>query len=177
MMRGEFFVEHTAEKKDGALRRVFLNLAEIALLVLLAGFVVWIYFGDATKDVEISGISEAIIDRCGLGELEAGDANTLKRYFSLDGAEYEGYMVYTAASLMNVEELLIVKVSDDDQFNALETAVNERLEEQINNFDGYGTEQMELLNHAVITERGDYFFYCVSENAAQWEEVFLSVIQ
>ena len=59
----------------------------------------------------------------------------------------------------------------------LEDAVDKRLEDQKRNFHGYGTDQEELLRNAIIMERGSYFFYAVSDQAEQWEEVFLSCIR
>lgn len=164
-------------QEQASLRHILFDVAEIVLIVFLAAYVAWIFLKDTSKDVDMNDIAATVAQECQLGDLEEGDANTLKRYFSLDGAEYEGYIVYTADSVMNVDELLIVKVSDSSQLGTLETVVNNRLEEQIRNFDGYGTNQSELLQNAIILERGDYFFYGVSENVEQWEDVFLSCIK
>jgi hypothetical protein len=160
-----------------ARRRILFGVAEVLLIAFLIAYVAWIFLKDTTRDVDMADITSAIVQQCDLGDLEEGDANTLKRYFSLDGSEYEGYLVYTADSVMNVDELLIVKVSDSSQLDDLSEVVNERLEEQLQNFDGYGTNQTELLQNAIVLERGDYFFYGVSENVEQWEEIFLSCIK
>lgn len=165
------------EKDNRFFRLSRLRAAEIFLVFFLLVYIVGILRMGTSRDVEISVISEEITSQCELNGMETGNAGTLKRYFSLDESIYAGYMLYTSENLMNVDELLIVKVTETGQFDALEDAVDERLKNQIQNFHGYGTNQEELLQNAVVTERGNYFFYAVSEHAEQWEDVFLSCIQ
>lgn len=149
-------------------------LGKALSLVVLAGLITLTLQMQATKDISITGLREGLGSE--ISELEEGDANTLKRLYGLDGAEYEGWFLYTSGSMMDVTEVLVVKVRDEDQLSALETAANKRLEEQKNSFNGYGTNQMDLLNHGVLREKGRYFFFGVSEQIDQWEEAFLSCI-
>lgn len=154
-----------------------LRIAEVLLLLFLILYIVWIFRMGSSKDVDMSVIADAITAQCELKELSAGDANALKQYFSRDASAYEGYLFYTSEAVMNVDQLLIVKTTDSKQLEELEDSVNAHLEKQLRNFHGYGTDQEELLQNAVVLERGDYFFYGVSDQVQQWEDVFLSCIQ
>jgi len=156
--------------------RLLLLGAEVLLLALLCVWLVWIFRRDTVREVGRSAVVEAMEQGCDLEGLTQGDANTLKRCFGLDGADYEFYLIYTSESAMDVEELLIVRASEE-QLDSLEASVQSRLERQKRSFDGYGADQEALLENAVLWERGGYFFYGVSEQAEQWGETFLSCIR
>lgn len=154
-----------------------LRAAEVLLVCFLLIYMALIFFRGNSRNVDMQVISKSMAGQCDLEGLQPGDAGTMKRFFGLDSSQYEGYMLYVSDNLMNVDEMLIVKISDTSQLNELEDAVNEHLDGQIRNFHGYGTNQEALLQNAVIQERGKYFFYAVSDRAEQWEEVFLSCIR
>ena len=69
-----------------------------------------IFRTENSRDVEMSVISEAIAGGCRLDGLEEGGSGDMKRCFQINGSEYEGYLLYTSDDLMNVNELLIVKI-------------------------------------------------------------------
>lgn len=153
--------------------RLFL-LGKVAAVVALIGLCALMLQLQTTKDVPVTDI-ETGMSSC-LFALEEGDANTLKKLYGLDGSDYEGWFLYTSGSRMDVTEVLVVKVADADQLSAVEDAVNTRLAQQKHSFEGYGTNQTDLLNHASQQGKGLYFFFGVSEELDQWEEAFLSCI-
>ena len=177
MKREEMIFMGSGKHQKHHFRLSGLRAAELLLIVFLLIYMILIFRTGNSRDVEMSVISKAIAGGCRLDDLEAGGSGDMKRCFQINGSEYEGYLLYTSDDLMNVNELLIVKIRDVSQFNTLEDAVDKRLEDQKRNFHGYGTDQEELLRNAIIMERGSYFFYAVSDQAEQWEEVFLSCIR
>ena len=156
---------------------LFFGIIKLLLLAFLIFFIAMLLLSNTTKDVSIDTIDQAMRPYAEEAGLIPGDANTLKREFSLDAGAYPNALIYTYESLMDVSELFIVKAENTEQLTELEKAVDIYLEEQLKNFDGYGTNQYDLLQHAVITEKGLYFFFGVSDQIDQWEEAFLSCIQ
>ena len=73
---------------------------------------------------------------------------------------------------MDAEELLIVKLKDTSQAEAVETAINKRLETQKNSFEGYGIEQYDLLEKHVLDVQGNYILYVVHTDAAKADQAF-----
>ena len=43
-------------------------------------------------------------------------------------------------------------------------------------FEGYGTDQMALLNNAVVGKKGNYVYYMCGADAQNWRTAFLSMI-
>ena len=84
---------------------------------------------------------------------------------------------YCGNGLMDVSELLIVKSDNSAALETAEKAAASRLDAQKTNFDGYGTNQIDLLGHAITKKVGPYYFYAVSEHASTWEEVFMGLVK
>ncbi len=158
-------------------KNIFFFIIELLLLVFLVFYICMLFLENTTKDVSINTIQKVMEQNDTVANLVEGDANTLKRTFSLEAGTYDSALVYTSDSLMDVSELLIVKTEDAEQLTAIENAVTHHLEEQKQKFNGYGTDQYSLLEHAIITVKGNYLFYGISNQADRWEEAFLSCIK
>ncbi|MBQ1251417.1 MAG: DUF4358 domain-containing protein [Firmicutes bacterium] len=173
--------EQTAAKKTKVSSRklgdILFLLIKCLLLILLVGYVALLFLQNTTKDVSIETIEKTMEKIPAITELTQGDENTLRQMFSLDASACDNAIIYTSESLMDVSELLIVKVSDPSQISSLEEVVYKHLENQKTTFDGYGTDQYDLLCDAIVLSKGDYFFYGVSEDIDKWEEAFLSCIK
>lgn len=109
----------------------------------------------------------------GMGQ---GTVLDFKRIFGLNAEDYEGVVYFKPISQMDVEELLIVKLASDDQAEALEEAVNDRIDSQKTSFDGYGVAQCALLEKAIVKTQGNFLFYCVSPDAEKYYQAFLDAM-
>ena len=52
-------------------------------------------------------------------KMEKGDSKSLKRFYKLNANDYDGVILYTPKSTMDVNEVLIVKVKDKSQIESL----------------------------------------------------------
>ena len=104
----------------------------------------------------------------------AGHSEDTEKWHQL--GEKLGLAFQIQDDVMDVNELFIVKVPDDAARETVMEAVGAYLEDKTNAFDGYGTNQFGLLSDAILTEKGDYIFFGVSEEAPEWEAEFLSCI-
>lgn len=102
------------------------------------------------------------------------DAGTqdIKRVFGLESTEFDGVVYRKPILEMDVCELLLVKLKDSSQTEAVEAAVQNRLAIQKNNFDGYGTNQTSLLENAIVHTEGGCVLYVVSANPQAVLEAF-----
>lgn len=151
---------------------VWRNIAIGLIVVLLIVYVAWNFDRTTAKDIT----KEQLITALGETELTEGDRNTLKRYYSLTGDEFEYFVVYTAPGLMNVDEIFIVK-GDEQALSLAEQAAKARQQAQLTAFDGYGTDQVARLSAAVFHKQGGYFFYAVGQNADSRLSAFLKAVK
>lgn len=151
------------------------TLAKFLLLAMLVMFVISSFSSQSAKDVSV--IRAQLSADALIAALQEQDANAFQREMGEDLTGASQWCYLSAASMMDVSELVIVRALDQDALQRMEDAVNAHLAAQKDLFRNYGTNQYELLEHAVLLTRGDYLFYAVSESVDRWEEMFLTCIR
>ena len=120
-------------------------------------------FGKLQADVEaaaeVSGLNQE-------------NAQLLRRFYGLNAGELVHWILYTAQDNMSVEELLLVECSSESQAEQVLEAARERKATQIKNFEGYGPEQVQLLNQSVLRSDGVYVLFAVSDQAAEIKKAY-----
>ena len=125
----------------------------------------------------ISKIESHIINNCKLDEMIKGDGKSLRRFYGINPNDLDGFTIYTPKSNMDVDEMLIAKVKDSSQIETLEESIDDRVNKQIENFNGYGAEQVALLENYEIKIKDKYVFYVVSKDAEKIKELFKDSIK
>jgi hypothetical protein len=64
-----------------------------------------------------------------------------------------------------VEELIVFHAADREALNALKTAVEARIADQMSIYASYAPEEVNYLKGAVLAEKGDYLVYCVAADS------------
>lgn len=147
-----------------------------AMVLFLAAYLGFLYFSDYAKNIPMDNISASMEKETAVTDLQKQSLTDLRRFYQIDGNETDGWFFYKAASPMAVEEVFIVKGRDKKQTDALLENAQKHLTEQKNIFEGYGTDQMALLNEATVESRGRYVYYLCGEAAPQLRKLFLSLI-
>ena len=110
-------------------------------------------------------------------KFKKADSKSLKRYIGLNEKDYSEVVYLMPSSTMEVSELLIVKVKNEAQADAIESAVNNRVETQENSFKDYAPEQYAVLQNSSVLIKGNYVFYVVSDNVEDMKNEFLDTIK
>ena len=114
---------------------------------------------DVEAAAEVSGLNQE-------------NAQLLRRFYGLNAGELVHWILYTAQDNMSVEELLLVECSSERQAEQVLEAARERKATQIKNFEGYGREQVQLLNQSVLRSDGVYVLFAVSDQAAEIKKAY-----
>ena len=144
---------------------------------LLVIFILGILLSGHAKNVSFETVQQNIVSCEGINTLKKGTARDMRKNLDLDESLFDWSIYYCGNGLMDVSELLIVKSDNSAALETAEKAVASRLDAQKTNFDGYGTNQIDLLGHAITKKVGPYYFYAVSEHASTWEEVFMDLVK
>lgn len=140
--------------------------------LLMFIFVVWltVFKSGSTKSFEevSQAVQEVIVDE----DLIQKDSQTLKKYYGLNSAEYEGVLFYTSDFAMSAKEVLLIEVKHDVQVAEVKSAIEERVDSRIDSFEGYAPEQVQLLEEAAYVVRGKYIFLAVTPDAEVYRQVF-----
>ena len=153
------------------MRDGILQLAKLLLLALLIGGGSLAVKGTA-RQVDFGKLQadvEAAAEGSGLNQ---ENVQLLRRFYGLNGGELVHWILYTAQDNMSVEELLLVECSSESQAEQVLEAARERKATQIKNFEGYGPEQVQLLNQSVLRSDGVYVLFAVSDQAAEIKKAY-----
>ena len=126
--------------------------------------------GDPISSAEFADVSAAVLPEVDMANMQEADNQMVKRLYGLDPVNFEGCMLYYPRTNMDAEELLIIKLKDKSQQEEVKTALEARVQTQKTTFEGYGVEQMDLLNnYCVVDVRGNFALLVVSKtcDAAQ----------
>jgi len=153
-----------------SLARWAVALAAVISLIVMFG-------GNTVSSADPVQVAAAVTEKLDMTNMLEGDNKLVRRFYGLDPSAYDACILYYPTTNMMAEEVLIVKLKDVSQQEAVRAAVEARIQTQKNTFEGYGPEQYALLsNHAVVEVRGNYILFVVSEASAQALQAFLDAI-
>lgn len=151
---------------------------KVGFILILIVFLVIIYSANNAKNVDLKSVETSLVKEEDLGkEMTKASDRDLMRFIGLDSENYEQVIYYKSTKELAVEELLIVKVASKGQLDGIAEAVESRVDGEIDVYASYGPKQVAQLESAVLREKGNYYFYCTSDKAEDYEEVFMNAVQ
>ena len=130
-----------------------LTIIRIAMVAALLIFFIVFQVGNKSSNASLESVSENVVGTLDLEGMQESNNRMFQKFYGLDAEDYEGVTLYSPASNMDAQELLIVKLKDTSQAEAVTEAINSRLETQMNSFEGYGIEQYAMLEDHVLDVR------------------------
>ena len=149
-----------------------INICKYMMVMALAAYIVLLVSGEESNTATVDKIETNITEAVSVKGMKKGTAQDLKKYYGLNANDYNGIMLYIPDDVMSVNEILVVRVNDENQVETVEAAVEARLAAQKKNFAGYGVEQTGLLRSAIEESRGYYVLFAVSKDADRIEAAF-----
>ncbi len=153
------------------------QLYELICVAALAVFVVLLLIfssGGTKKSVgELTAPVAKLAEATPLVERTAPEAAAA---FGFDLTLTEGVLYYENEDIMNVSEILIVKLNDKDDAPGIKEAVKRRVEEQAELYKNYAPDQYSLLQDSIIEVKGNVVFYCTGTNAGDVYDAFKKVL-
>lgn len=154
-------------------RKLILNIIEGAVIAGILLFVIVMSGSGSSKKVPMDEIQNRMISMDGVSDLISKDAAAAKASIGMVPSEF---LYYKTEEIMDVRELFIAYTEDENEMSQIEAGVQSHLAKQIDNFTGYGTNQIDLLKHAVSMRKGNYYFFAVGEENEKWQQAFLKLV-
>jgi len=154
---------------------------EALLVALLAGVMCLLLSGKSARDNVTAQEIEAVCAPFVSAETftaKVGTELNAKRFMGLNVADYGEFVYYVAEQGMDVHEFMWVDAGSEQNAEQVLEVMNTRLTTQMEAFDeGYGPEQMALLEKACVFRLGRYAVYIVSEDSAAWKSAVTDVLE
>lgn len=146
--------------------------AVLALVCLLTMF-----GSNKISNADPAEVEAAVVAELDMSAMVKADNQMVKRLYGLDPASFEGCVLYYPNTNMMAEELLILKLSDTAQQQAVRAAIEARVETQKTTFDGYGVEQYALLTeNCIIDIRGNFVLFVVNADCDAAQKAFAGAL-
>lgn len=153
-----------------------LERVKYLLLAVLALYIVMILFMNRGSDAPFSKVRDAVLAAVDTDGMQETNDRDFKKLYGLNKNDYEEMISYYTNETMGVEELLLIRCTDEEKLSAAEKAAQDRIDMQIQSFQGYGEEQTKLLMDAVVLKKGSLFLMAVSPRAEEIREAFIEAL-
>lgn len=169
---GRKYVGRGRNMKEQLMKGIW--IIKYVLLIFLFLFIASMIRDGGVSEADIKDVVKSVVSTADMTDLSEADNRTVKRLYGIDVNEYEDAVLYVSDSNMKVEEILIIKLKDTSQSKGVEDAVEKRVENQKNSFEGYGVEQCKLLDDSVMDTQENYILFIVNSKAGKADEAFRS---
>ena len=149
-----------------------LTILRIIMVAALLIFMIVLQVGNRSSNASLESVSQEVLGAADQEGMQESNNRMFQKFYGLDAQDYEGVTLYSPVSNMDAQELLIVKLKDSSQAEAVTEAINSRLETQMNSFEGYGIEQYAMLEDHILDVQGNFILYVVNPNAQAADAAF-----
>lgn len=132
---------------------------------------------EGAKDVPVHTIEEHIKQAASMENMEKGDMNRLKKLYHLEADEVQDFVLYTAESNVEADELAVIQVKEEHQADSVKEKIMKRIEAQKVKLKDYRPEQFYLVEKHVLKVKGRYILFTVSKDAEQIESAFSEALK
>lgn len=152
------------------------RIKEILCVVLLVLFIVFISSESKISTKSADEVFEGVKSSMDLSALSKQKSKKFEEELSLSADKYEDIIYYASASVMEVRELLIVKLRDTADKDELISAAEKRAEEKTKLFEGYAPKEGALLKNHVLLEKNGFVLFAVCDEPLKVSAAFKSIV-
>lgn len=147
--------------------------AKGVVFLLLIILMLNVFSGPKMSKEDFGVVLSKVQENLDLSTLLQQDNQAIRKNLGLDPEAYERIAYFKIDDVMQANEYVLVQFKDPDQKNAFQQAIESRIAEQTNLYDGYAPDQVQLLKQAVVDIQANYALYVVDTNAKTMDEQFL----
>lgn len=140
-----------------------LRCKEILCVILTVAFLFGVMRRPPLSGTSAAEMAAALLEVTDVSALHECKNAEFKREFQLNPNDYDGVVYYSSDSIMEVRELLVVRLVSDGQAEPLMECIRSRAEEKIALFDGYAPEQEALLDAYVLENNRGLVVFAVCD--------------
>lgn len=139
------------------------RIAEIICIVILLVFIGILSADETASDKTVKEVAGAVISDVDIKGLSKQNEMQIKKELSISAKEYDGIYFVKSDEVMDVRELLIIKLKDNQSSDDAIKKIEKRIKDKQTLFEGYAPEQSAMLKNYVLKQKAGFIFYCVLE--------------
>lgn len=146
---------------------------EVLCVIALFAFIIWVcatHKGGTKKSVD--EIASPVCQAIAQDQMEKKTNMDASKAFGFDIDKTDGIVYYANDNVMDVSEMLIVKLADANDAEEFKAAIENRVSDRENLYKNYAPEQYALLEDSIIRTDGNIVFYCTAVNSDELYEAY-----
>ncbi len=161
-----------------ATQNIFFSILRFLLVaILVSAIVLTIFMRNTESNAPAEQVFSAVAASVKTDKMKESTDRYFKKYYGLNAADYEAVLFYAPISNMDAEELLVVKLKDPAQAEALQDAILKRQSDKEQSFEGYAPEQYALAQKYILDVQGNYVLFVIDENGAAIDAAFANSLK
>lgn len=140
-----------------------LRIKELICVAVLLVFILILSTQNKQSAADPQTVFDAVTGAIDVSALEDCAENRFKKEFGLDAQEFEDVRYLASDDVMEVRELLLVKLAPGADAQPLIDKIKARVDDKSELFAGYAPEQSGYLESYVLLQRSGYVLYVVSD--------------
>lgn len=148
-------------------------LCVLALLAFMAGMILSRSGG---TDKPLDEVAKPVLSQLKEGQMTARSNGEAEENFGFDLSKAESVVYWSNEDIMDVSELLMVKVKDEADAEAFRAAVEKHIADQKNLYKNYAPKAYALLEDSILEVSGNTVFYCTATNAPALHDAFKTAL-
>lgn len=141
------------------------RIKEMLCVLLLVVFVFLLIGTNKVSDKTAQEVSSQIVKVMDAKGLDECNKSKFKKEFGLDANAYDSVVYLASDSVMDVRELLIVRLKDSSQAEELTNKIESRIKDKAALFKGYAPEESALLENYILKKDAGFVFFAVCQNS------------
>lgn len=137
------------------------RIAEIICIVILVAFIGFLSKEETTSDKTAKEVAKAVFSAVDTSGLKKQSELQIKKELSLSVDSFDGMYFMKSDDIMDVREIIIIKLKDGASSDEAIQKIKKRLEDKQTLFEGYAPEQSAMLQNYVLKQKAGFVFYAV----------------
>jgi hypothetical protein len=153
------------------------RVIEIICVVFLICFILVISNDGGYSDKTVREVVKTVSAEVDMEELTSHKKNKVQQEFNIDFTGINSFAYYASESIMNVNELLIIKLEEGVKADGIIERIESRVKEKQILFESYAPEQSALLKNYQLTYVNGFVFYAVGSDNTNALIAFLEAVK
>lgn len=155
----------------------YLRIKELLCVLVLVAFIFAVLAQkEQVSDAKAVDVGTAVTAACGLETLTPRGDKAFKKEFGLDPAQFDGGYYISSDDVMEVREVLVIRLKPGEDGAPLLEALRRRAQQKTDLFEGYAAEQTALLKNYKLVRRGNFVLFAVCDVPSAAEKAFRSAL-
>ncbi len=154
-----------------------LRIKQMLVIVGLIAFILYISNKDSYRNPALETVMESVEEGKVLGDMIKMSPTDIKKDYGFNINDYGEAFYYGYESIMDCDKVLIIRLNDESTGESIISMIDKKNDELKKLFQSYAPDQYTMLNNCILSQKGSYIIYIVSDKAEKIEKTVIKCLK